>query len=74
MPSGGAQALGEQTEDISTGSRRLNGGPKRGNRGGQNRDVQVSKALSKLLRHDAEKVGLRLDEEGFADVEEVVSS
>ena len=37
------------------------------------RDVQVSKALSKLLRHDAVKAGLKLDDEGFADVGEVVS-
>lgn len=39
-----------------------------------NRDVQVSKALSKLLRHDAEKHNLKLDEEGFAQLDKVVSS
>lgn len=39
-----------------------------------NRDVQVSKALSKLLRHDAEKHKLKLDEEGFAELDKVVSS
>jgi 2'-phosphotransferase len=44
------------------------GGPR-----AQNRDVLVSKALSKLLRHDAEKVGLKLDGEGFARCDEVVS-
>lgn len=38
-----------------------------------NRDVQISKALSKLLRHDAEKHKLKLDEEGFAELDKVVS-
>ena len=38
-----------------------------------NRDVQVSKALSKLLRHDAEKHKLKLDEEGFAELDKVAS-
>lgn len=37
-----------------------------------NREVAVSKALSKLLRHDAEKEGLALDGEGYARVDEVV--
>lgn len=49
--------------------------PRRNNRrggGGQSRDVLVSKALSKLLRHDAEKHKLKLDEHGFARVDEVV--
>ncbi|KFX98824.1 hypothetical protein V490_02092, partial [Pseudogymnoascus sp. VKM F-3557] len=36
------------------------------------RDVQVSKALSKLLRHDAVKAGLELDDEGFASVDQVL--
>lgn len=38
------------------------------------RDVMVSKALSKLLRHAAGEAGLKLDAEGFANVEQVVSS
>jgi RNA:NAD 2'-phosphotransferase (TPT1/KptA family) len=38
-----------------------------------NRDVAISKALSKLLRHAAEDEGLKLDAEGFANVEQVVS-
>ena len=41
--------------------------------GGMNREVAVSKALSKLLRHAAEDVGLTLDGEGFARVDQVVS-
>ena len=38
-----------------------------------NREVAVSKALSKLLRHAAEDAGLALDSEGFARVDQVVS-
>ncbi len=49
------------------------GGKAGGGRGGQPRDVVVSKALSKLLRHDAVEAGLGLDAEGFAVVEDVVS-
>lgn len=51
------------------------GGGGGGGRGGKpvDREVLVSKALSKLLRHAAEDVGLALDEEGFARVDQVVS-
>lgn len=75
MTSSGEQALAEQTQDapLPPSSRRSGGKPPSGNRGGMSRDVQVSKALSKLLRHDAVKAGLKLDDEGFADVEQVVS-
>jgi RNA:NAD 2'-phosphotransferase (TPT1/KptA family) len=38
-----------------------------------NREVAVSKALSKLLRHAAEDEGLALDNEGFARLDQVVS-
>lgn len=59
------------------GGRSGSGG--RGNRAGgsggreMNRDVAISKALSKLLRHAAVDVGLKLDPEGFARVDQVVS-
>lgn len=36
------------------------------------RDVLVSKALSKLLRHSAEKEGLKLDEAGYINLKDVV--
>lgn len=36
------------------------------------RDVLVSKALSRLLRHAAEKEGLKMDEQGYANVADVV--
>jgi len=35
--------------------------------------VVISKALSKLLRHAAEDEGLKLDEEGYARLDLVVS-
>jgi len=44
-----------------------------GGRGGMKREVAISKALSKLLRHAAEDEGLALDGEGFARVDQVVS-
>lgn len=42
--------------------------------GGQGRDVQVSKALSLLLRHAAEKEGLKMNAQGYASVTDVVCS
>jgi len=51
----------------------------RGGRGGGRssgplpRDVQVSKKLSKLLRHDAEQEGLKLGKGGYVNLAEVVS-
>ncbi|CZS97860.1 related to tRNA 2`-phosphotransferase [Rhynchosporium graminicola] len=49
-------------------------GGKRGGGGGkgEGREVMVSKALSKLLRHAAVEAGLKLDAEGFASVEQVM--
>ena len=38
------------------------------------RDVQISKALSLLLRHAAEKEGLKMNAQGYASVADVVSS
>lgn len=49
------------------------GGGGRGGGGPPNREYTVSKALSWILRHGAEKEGLKLDGEGFANVEELVS-
>jgi RNA:NAD 2'-phosphotransferase (TPT1/KptA family) len=36
------------------------------------RDVQVSKALSHLLRHAAEKEGVKMTAQGYANVSDVV--
>ena len=43
-----------------------------GGRPGQGREVEISKALSKLLRHAAVEEGLELDAGGFAKVDQVV--
>lgn len=42
--------------------------------GGSSRDVQISKALSLLLRHAAEKEGLKMNAQGYASVADVVSA
>ncbi|OBT87829.1 hypothetical protein VE02_02138 [Pseudogymnoascus sp. 03VT05] len=76
----GEQALADQHQGAPPPQSRKSGGGGGGSRGGkgrsggggQSRDVQVSKALSKLLRHDAVKAGLELDDEGFAGVGEVL--
>jgi hypothetical protein len=46
---------------------------KGGGGGGQGREVQVSKALSRLLRHQAANAGIQLDDEGYAPLDSVVS-
>ncbi|KAH9898888.1 RNA 2'-phosphotransferase, Tpt1 [Xylariomycetidae sp. FL2044] len=43
-----------------------------GGGGGQNREMLISKALSTLLRHQAENAGIRLDAEGFAPLDKVM--
>ena len=49
----------------------------RGKAGGrkkpQSREVSISKALSFLLRHGADRVGIPVDEGGWANVQDVVS-
>lgn len=52
----------------------------RGGRGGggrnpanQPREVQVSRALSKLLRHGAEQQGLKLGKGGYVNLQDAVS-
>lgn len=63
----------------SRGGRGMRGNGARGGRGGcrggggMSREVVISKALSKLLRHAAEEAGLKLDAEGYAQLDEVVS-
>lgn len=49
------------------------GGRGRGGGGGMSREIQVSKALSRLLRHQAGNAGIKLDEAGFAELDKVVS-
>ena len=45
----------------------------RGGGGGASREMLLSKALSKLLRHQAESAGIQLDREGYAPLDKVVS-
>ncbi|KAL2014650.1 hypothetical protein VTN00DRAFT_2175 [Thermoascus crustaceus] len=53
--------------------------PRKGGRGGgrggggQSREVQISKALSLLLRHAAEKEGLKMNTQGYANVADVLA-
>ncbi|KAJ5919764.1 hypothetical protein N7454_009599 [Penicillium verhagenii] len=47
-------------------------GQGRGGGQGQSRDVQISKALSLLLRHAAEKEGLKMNAQGYANVADVL--
>jgi len=49
-------------------------GGKGGARGPMTRETQVSKKLSWLLRHGAEKEGLSLGQGGYISLKEVVSS
>ncbi|RFU79942.1 trna 2`-phosphotransferase [Trichoderma arundinaceum] len=67
-------------EEKYAGGKRQRGGGRGGRGGGgsggggsQLREVQVSKALSKLLRHQAGNAGIKLDEEGFAALDEVLN-
>lgn len=53
---------------------RKSGGGGGGGRAPLPRPVQVSKKLSKLLRHDAEKEGLKLDAAGFVNVQDVLDN
>ncbi|KAL5594558.1 hypothetical protein BROUX41_001483 [Berkeleyomyces rouxiae] len=49
------------------------GGNRRGGRGPAKREEQVSRALSKLLRHKATSAGIKLDAEGFAPLDKVLA-
>ncbi|PKX98204.1 tRNA 2'-phosphotransferase [Aspergillus novofumigatus IBT 16806] len=46
---------------------------RRGRGGNQSREVTISKALSLLLRHAAEKEGLKMDSQGYANVADVLA-
>ena len=72
-----ADDLAAQYEErMDLGSGRRGGGRSRGGRGGgrggAGADSQLSRALSRLLRHQAENAGIKLDKEGFAPLARVV--
>ncbi|KAI0448728.1 hypothetical protein F5B21DRAFT_521338 [Xylaria acuta] len=64
---GGAGRGGRSRRGGGGGGRRGGGGA-----GGSNRQVQISKALSTLLRHQAQNAGIRLNAEGFAPLDRVM--
>ena len=74
----------ERMEDLALGGQRggrsargggggRGGGRRGGGRGGKGDDYVLSKALSTLLRHQAHAAGIKLDDEGFAPLDRVVS-
>lgn len=64
----------EERMQSRTSRPRGDKGRGKGGGGGQGREVQVSKALSKLLRHQAANAGVQLDDEGYATLDSVVSN
>ncbi|XP_061581561.1 tRNA 2'-phosphotransferase 1 isoform X2 [Cololabis saira] len=55
------------------GIRRGRGRGRRGNRGGQDRDVHLSKSMSYVLRHGANQMGLQISTDGFLYVEDLLA-
>jgi hypothetical protein len=68
----GGRGADDHRRGKAAGGRGGHGSGGGGGRGQVNREVAVSKALSKLLRHAAEDEGLVLDKEGFARLDQVV--
>lgn len=77
-----ADELAAQFEDKAsvggrTGGRKAGGGSggkgKPGD-GDKQREKQISMALSRLLRHQALNAGIKLDKEGYAPLDRVVSA
>lgn len=77
-----ADELAEQFEDKASMRAAGGGGSKSGGRkagggkpgdGGKQREKQISMALSRLLRHQALNAGIKLDKEGYAPLDRVVS-
>lgn len=64
----------EKIQSRTSRPRGDKGRGKGGGGGGQGREVQVSKALSRLLRHQAANAGIQLDDEGYAPLDSVVSN
>jgi hypothetical protein len=75
----GDESIDAEERFHGKGGGRGGGGVGRGGNAGKSRrpagrEMEVSKALSKLLRHAAEEQGIKLDEEGYAPLEQVVSN
>lgn len=70
-----ADEIADKFQDtaLEGGGGRGRGGHKsRGGRRGGGRDSDLSRALSRLLRHQAANAGIRLDSEGYAPLDSVV--
>lgn len=77
------EGLAEKFEKTMQQGRGGGGGGRKGGKqskgagsaadGGKNRESQISRALSRLLRHQALNAGIVLDKEGYAPLEKVVS-
>ncbi|KAI8297831.1 tRNA 2'-phosphotransferase 1, partial [Colletotrichum sp. SAR11_59] len=68
-----AAAVEDRAQQGRRGGRKGGRGGGGGGGGGQNREVLVSKALSKLLRHQAENAGIKLEEGGWAPLDKVLA-
>ncbi|TWW55694.1 tRNA 2'-phosphotransferase 1 [Takifugu flavidus] len=51
----------------------IRGRRRRGNRGGEDRDVHLSKSMSYVLRHGADQMGLQISSDGFLFVDELLA-
>ncbi|XP_068571055.1 tRNA 2'-phosphotransferase 1 [Cebidichthys violaceus] len=58
---------------MDSGREGRGGRRKRGCRGGEDRDVRLSKAMSYALRHGANHMGLQMGTDGFMFVEELLA-
>jgi RNA:NAD 2'-phosphotransferase (TPT1/KptA family) len=65
----GSSRIGRREKEKGQGRGNRRGG---GGAGTQSREVAISKALSWILRHGAEKEGIKLDEQGFANLKDIV--
>ena len=61
----------DQKKALEGGGQKSRGKGKGG--GGGGRAMEISRALTKFLRHDAAKFGIALDKEAFAPLDRVVS-
>lgn len=65
----------QQQRQQAKGKKAKGGGKEGGGGGGgPKREKDISRALSRLLRHQAVNAGIHLDKEGYAPLDKVVSA
>lgn len=69
-----ADELAAQFEDKASVGGKTGGRKGKPGDGGKQREKQISMALSRLLRHQALNAGIKLDKEGYAPLDRVVSA